>query len=95
MLSSDRKKLEVIEVEHQKDLLKVVEDTEAELRQKDHHLAVVEARLCQLRIQIDKEKRLSPKGIPDDFPEEVSASHRRMQFHSKRPVLSCAFVQFV
>ncbi|KAG0587963.1 hypothetical protein KC19_2G205000 [Ceratodon purpureus] len=70
-LNDAKKKLEVIEVEHQKDLLKVVEDTEAELRQKDHHLAVVEARLCQLRIQIDKEKRLSPKGIPDDFPEEA------------------------
>ena len=69
-----RKKLEEIEVEHQKDLLKVVEDTEAELRQKDHHLAIVEAKLCQLRIQIDNEKRINPKGIPDVISEEVSVS---------------------
>lgn len=69
-----RKKFEEIEVEHQKDLLKVVEDTEAELTQKDHHLAVVEARLCQLRIQIENEKRSTPEGVPDAFPEEVSVS---------------------
>lgn len=72
VLARYRRKLEEVKVEHQKDLLKVVEDTEAELQQKDHHLAVVEARLCQLRIQVDNEKRLSPKEPnPEVFSEEV------------------------
>ena len=75
----------MVELEHQKDLLKVVEDSEAELRQKDHHLAVVEARLCQLRIQIENGKWSNPKGILDVVPEEVP----------KMPVLGYAHVEYV
>lgn len=75
----------MVELEHQKDLLKVVEDSEAELRQKDHHLAVVEARLCQLRIQIENGKWSNPKGILDVVPEEVP----------KMPVLGYAYVEYV
>lgn len=102
MLARNRRKLEEVEVEHQEDLLKVVEDTEAELRQKDQHLAVLEARLCQLRIQIDNERRLSPKGLaPVVFPEEVTFFSEKLQCPSLNAVAlkisfpSCASIQFV
>lgn len=34
-------------------------------------MAVLEAKLCQIRIQIDNEKRLSPKRTPEASPQEV------------------------
>lgn len=67
-----RKKLEEAEVKHRKNLLKVSEDCEAEIRQKDHHLAVVEARLCQLIIQSHNDKRFRPDGASNGLPGEVS-----------------------
>jgi hypothetical protein len=44
-----RKKLEEKDMEHQANLLKMAENAEAELRQKDIQLAVVEAELCQMQ----------------------------------------------
>jgi len=46
-------------------VLKIAEDTEEELKLKDQMLAVVEAKLCQLRIQIDNEKRSTPTRTPE------------------------------
>lgn len=67
-----RRKLEEVEAEHQKHLLRAAEEIEAELRQKDHQLAVAEAKLCQLRIHIDNEKRATPYQTPGvSTPQEV------------------------
>ncbi|KAG0571155.1 hypothetical protein KC19_6G215300 [Ceratodon purpureus] len=64
-LNDARNKLDDVEAAHQKILLKVAEETEAEIRQKDHQLAIAEAKLCQLRIQIDNEKRATPNRTPE------------------------------
>lgn len=69
-LNDAKKKLDEIELEHQRNLSKVAEDYEAELKQKDLQVAVLEAKLCQIRIQIDNEKRLSPKRTPEASPQE-------------------------
>ncbi|XP_024393565.1 uncharacterized protein [Physcomitrium patens] len=70
-LNDAKKKLEEAEVKHRKNLLKVSEDCEAEIRQKDHHLAVVEARLCQLIIQSHNDKRFRPDGASNGLPGET------------------------
>lgn len=66
-----RKRLMELEYEHHTNLLKVSEDAEAELQQKDNQLAVVEAKLCQLRIQVDNERRISQKAAPDMGLDQV------------------------
>jgi hypothetical protein len=48
------KKLEEKDMEHQANLLKMAENAEAELRQKDIQLAVVEAELCQMQKRFEE-----------------------------------------
>lgn len=64
-------RLTEIEQEHHNNLLKVAEDAEVELGQKDYQLAVVEAKLCQLKLQIENEKRMSQKLASDNPAQQV------------------------
>lgn len=63
--------MEEVEAECRKKLLKFAEETEEELKLKDQMLAIVEAKLCQLRIQIDNEKRSTPTRTPETSLQAV------------------------
>ena len=69
-----RKKLGEQEDEHKANLMKMAENAEAQLAQKDVQLAMLEAKLCKLQLQFEKTNWGGDLVSSDDQDEKVCLS---------------------
>ena len=67
----NRDKLNEQSAEHMAIVEKMSEDFHAELQHKDVQLAVLEAKLCQVQLQLEEAKLASEMDLSDKSEEEV------------------------
>ncbi|XP_024376172.1 uncharacterized protein [Physcomitrium patens] len=70
-LDEAKEKLRVQDLEHKAMLIKLTEKGETELQQKDLQLATVEAKLCQVLLQLDKMKRNEVQVSSEQSEEKI------------------------